>query len=105
MARGLAVFEVIKGSLDSHVAKGLNPLRMGAKKARDDLIAASATVSRCRQVENSAIPLYKLVLFMVYSPALLNARTDATTTIAVAYSVHLDVSRPILTKSFQERLP
>jgi hypothetical protein len=56
---------------------------MAAKKARDDLIAASATVSRCGQGENSAIPLYKLVLFMVYSPALLNARTDATTTIGV----------------------
>jgi hypothetical protein len=78
---------------------------MGAKKARDDLIAASATVSRCGQVENSAIPLYKLVLFMVYSSARLKARTDATTTIAVAHSVHRDVSRSILTKSFQERVP
>jgi transcriptional regulator GlxA family with amidase domain len=32
---------------EQDVAKGLNPLRMAAKKARDDLIAASATVSRC----------------------------------------------------------
>jgi hypothetical protein len=37
--------------------------------------------SRCGLVENSVIPLYKSVLFMVYSPARLNARTDATTTI------------------------
>jgi hypothetical protein len=78
---------------------------MAAKKARDDLIAASATVSRCGQGENSAIPLYKLVLFMVYSPALFNARTDAITTIEVAHSVHRDVSRPTLTKSFQETVP
>jgi hypothetical protein len=77
---------------------------MGAKKARDDLIAASATVSRCGQVENSAIPRNKLVLFMVSSPTLLNARSDATITMAVAHSVHRDVSRPILTKSFQERV-